>query len=263
MDSFARLRDLIRSLLARAATPCGSIVFLHVRLRGLRDLFQLDYHLLTECILKTVDEQLAPKTILVPTYTNASFRYTGIFHTTFSRSEVGRFSEEVRTRFCGFRTPDPIYSIADTGSFLAALTGIDYRRTYGPGSLFDELNSGGYIVVNLGLDYLVATQLHAAERLAHVPYRFERDVTGIVYFNEHEWQNVTYHTYLLDSSGIGVTYPAWDRPRIEALLLEHQVLHLSSCGPTRLAWFESTELTDFMTPLLIREPSLLLETAAT
>jgi hypothetical protein len=106
---------------------------------------------------------------------------------------------------------------------------------------------------------LVATQLHAAERLAQVPYRFERDVTGVVYLNEREWHEITYHTYLLESSSIGVTYPAWDRPRIEALLLGNEVFHLSSHGPTRLAWLESRQLTNFMTPLLLREPLLLLE----
>ena len=252
------LRVRLVNLIGSADVPRDRMAFLHVRLRGLRDEFGLDYAELTDLILETLWEQLSPRTILVPTYTNASFRYTGVYHRAFSRSEVGRFSEEVRNRHCRFRTPDPIYSIADTSTYLERLDGIDYTTTYGAGSLFGRLNEQDYVILNLGLEHLVSTQLHAAELAAAVPYRFVQTVSGVVYFDEQRWSPITYSTYLLRSTRIGSTSPDWDRPRVEAALRGEGVFRVAVENGTRLCWTTSQQLTDRVTALLRQDPLFLL-----
>ncbi len=253
-----QLRDCLIELIETARVPSGEIIFLHARVKGFRQAFELDYTSITETIIGGLYDVLSPITIITPTYTNASFRYTGIYHRLFSRSEVGRFSEEVRKNFATYRTPDPIYSVADTSSYLENLKGIDYSLTYGEGSMFDYLNTQNYVILNIGLEELFSTQIHAAERNARVPYRYNRVVSGVVYFTEDRWDYLDYQTYILESSRIGVTYPEWDRAYIEQSLLDRQVLYKTENAIARLLWARSQNLTDTLTDILQQNPNFLL-----
>jgi aminoglycoside N3'-acetyltransferase len=96
--------------------PKQRILFLHVRLRNIHRVTGQSYLNLTQDFLKQL-WLFEPKTILIPSYT-FSFMRSGLFHRLFSKSEVGRFSEEVRQHFAQYRTPDPMFSVLDTTNYL-------------------------------------------------------------------------------------------------------------------------------------------------
>ncbi|MDH4471514.1 MAG: AAC(3) family N-acetyltransferase [Fluviicola sp.] len=255
-----KLREHLEYLLHDTDIPKHKIIFLHAGIRSLKVKFDIDYATITRVILELLNKELSPLTILVPTYTNASFRYTGIYHSTFSRSEVGRFSEEVRLSHTVYRTPDPIYSLADTSDYLQnIITDIDFTTTYGDGSLFDYLNEKDYVIINLGLEEFYCTQIHAAEYKAKVPYRYVRSAFGVVYYDPLKYQKLEYKSFLLNSTSIGVTYPVWDRHFIEESLISFGVLQRRIENGTRLLWCTSQHLTSKLTETLIAKPDFLLK----
>ncbi|MDH3998895.1 MAG: hypothetical protein OET90_08645, partial [Desulfuromonadales bacterium] len=101
---------MLNALFQQAELPAGRILFVHARLKNLKRSTGHDYGRLTALVLEQL-QKTQPKAILVPAYTIYSFMMTGVFHRQFSKSEVGRFSEEVRHSSKPHRTPDPMYSV--------------------------------------------------------------------------------------------------------------------------------------------------------
>lgn len=184
-----RAREELRAGLGALGIDPGAVLYLHVRLRGLARDTGLDYPELCELLLGAVDG-LEPRAVLVPAFTY-SFTRTGVFHALFSRSETGRFSEEVRTRFMRHRTPDPIFSVMDTRDWLAGQK-VDSDTAFGPGCLFEVLEAEGAQVLNVDIRPMVATHVHYCERVAEVPYRRDIVFPGVVYETETRLRRVDY-----------------------------------------------------------------------
>ncbi|NLC72725.1 MAG: hypothetical protein GX684_03005 [Ruminococcaceae bacterium] len=183
-------RDYVEScvfdLLKQLNIPKKRIIFLHVKLRNFKKRVNASYEILSKAIITVFEDLFNPKTILVPTFTY-SFTKSGIYHRAFSKSEVGRFSEE---KFAPYRTRNPIFSVVDVHNYLSNFENeINFNTAFDENSLFHFLDEEDCIIVNFGLEKLISTQLHYVERQMNVSYRYDKIFEGVVYHDEFNCEN--------------------------------------------------------------------------
>ena len=165
--------------------PKRKVVVVHARIKSIAQQLEgrCSYPEITGNIIHYLEEVASPPTIMIPTYTY-SYTKSRVFHRLFSRSEVGRFSEEARLH--GYhRTPDPIFSFLDTNQYFNEK--VNFNIAFGKGSIFDFLHREDAIILNIGLGDFIATQRHYIERYYNVPYRFDKLFSGVVYLNDKEY----------------------------------------------------------------------------
>ena len=233
--------------------PQKRIIFLHVKLRNLKNRVDASYQLLSRTLLNVMEKLYNPKTILVPTFTY-SFKKSGVFHRLFSKSEVGRFSEEIR-QFASYRTPDPIFSVLDIYNYLSPLEkDIDYNTAFEKNSLFHLLDEEDCIIVNIGIEELISTQLHYIERQNNVSYRYNETFDGVVYYDEASWKKVKYLYYFRDAK----VYPIWNRRTIKNYLMESNVLHTSSNDNIEVSWITAKSKSKAVSDALAKDECFLI-----
>lgn len=223
---------LLNDLLINTEIPKNRILFLHVKISSLKSESSSDYIQLTQQIIKTMNLLYTPKTILIPTFTY-SFTKTGVYHKQFSKSEVGRFSEEARKATTN-RTNDPIFNVVDIKSYLSGID-FDYTEAFGERSLFHYLNEEDCIVINIGLDELISTQLHYIERINNVPYRYNKTFHGVIYFNENEWESLQYKYFVRD---LGKNVK-WNRKKIKDYLVKQDALFFRTVNGVEVNWISA------------------------
>ena len=145
MENISALQPL-RYALDQINIPKGKVLTLHISLSPLKDLKGLDYSKLTNLILQLL-EKYKPKSILVPAFTY-SFTKSGLFHKIYSRSETGRFSEEVRNNFSKYRTPDPIFSMLDVKNWLGKQKDINCSVAFERGCIWERLLNEDSLIIN-------------------------------------------------------------------------------------------------------------------
>jgi len=238
--------------------PSHRILFLHVKLRDLHALTGKGYYQLSRELISTLQSLYQPVAILVPTYTIYTFMFGGVFHSLFSKSEVGRFSEEVRCHFAQFRTPDPMFSVVDVLHYLENLPCSVCCKMFEQEGLLHYLTEQDYIIVNIGLDVLYATQVHLVEQSVGVDYRFEKIIEGIVYHDEYKWEKVAYPAYVRQVDQHKVSYPPYDQRKREAYLLNHSVLNIVTNQTVKIVWISSQALTQTIHKALLQDPHFLI-----
>jgi aminoglycoside N3'-acetyltransferase len=248
---------ILDELFSRASLPAGRIFFLHARLRHIhQQMPEWSYPDLAQAVIARL-RAFEPRAILVPAYTIYSFMHGGVFHRQFSRCETGRFSEEIRGAQHGWRSPDPMYSVLDSSDYLAGLKDIDYTRTFGENSLFEHLYQENEIILNLDLPGVWSTHFHQAEIAAQVPYRFHRQLDGVIYHDPGRWERVRYQAYLRATHADGGSYPGYNRENTRRYLLEQGVLHSLRHAQVELAWCEAQPFVAAVTRALARDPLFL------
>lgn len=238
--------------------PKQRILFLHVKLRQLQALTQKSYYQLSHDLIATLQTLYQPTAILVPSYTIYTFMFGGVFHPQFSKSEVGRFSEEVRRHFAQFRTPEPMFSVVDVNGYLKKAPSSVHHQTFGQAGLLNYLTEQDYVIVNIGLEVLYATQVHFVEHLVGVDYRFEKMIEGFVCHNENEWQKVNYQAYVRQVDQHKVSYPAYDQRKREAYLLNQSELKIATNHSVRIAWISSQAFTKAIHAALLQDRHFLI-----
>ena len=153
-----KVNDLIKDIYI----PKNSIILLHVRLKNLFDI-KYDYADLSRSIYDAIENKFSPVEILVPSYTY-SFTKSRIFDYRKSKSEVGRFSEEIRIlNDPNKRTKDPVFSIISTKNFFIKQN-LDNSSAFGSNSTWDILGKLGHYTININLtEPIVTTYLHKLE----------------------------------------------------------------------------------------------------
>lgn len=241
--------------------PKHRILFLHVKLRELRALTDHSYHQLTHNLLHTIQQLYQPVAILVPTYTIYTFMFGRVFHLLFSQSEVGRFSEEVRRHFTQFRTPDPMFSVADVMGYLPHnVPETVYRKMFGRDGLLYYLMEQDYVIVNIGLEVLYATQVHLVENLVGVDYRFEKEFAGVMYYDEQHWEKVVYPAYVRSINVQKIAYPSYDQAKRERYLLERGELQTVTNQNIKIAWISSQLFSQSIQSALLQDRHFLIKT---
>jgi len=232
--------------------PKGRIIVVHARLSNLKELMKVDYTEAARAIIDSIYELYQPKTILVPTFTY-SFTKSGIYHRLFSKSEVGRFSEEVRNIYSQYRTPDPIFSFVDTNNIIHK-NNIDYRTAFDKGSLFEFLDKEDCIVLNADLDTITQTQIHYVEKVNQVDYRYEKVFTGVVYHDQSRWEYINYKYYVRDL----LLDPKMDYKKREQYLIESGDLQIFYNNDLKISWISAKTLKDAITKALKEDPHFLI-----
>lgn len=243
--------DFVHYLLRNLDIPKNKILFLHVKLHNIQEITKKSYKNLTKSLIDSLLELYQPKTILVPSFTY-SFTKSGIFHRLFSKSEVGRFSEEVRTSYSEYRTPDPIFSVLDIKNHLQK--NINYNTAFGKNSLFQYLTDENYITINFDLEELVSTGIHYIEKMFEVSYRYDKIFKGVVYYNENHWEHVKYIYFVRNLAND----PNWNRPKIEQFLSDTGGLHLFVNDGIKISWISARATIKGLTLKLLEDETYLI-----
>ena len=233
--------------------PKSEHVLVHARLKGLAaSLGRSDYGQLTADLLDSFRATDA-LSIVVPTFTY-SFTKTLKFSVSESPSEVGRFSEEVRTLVePDRRTLDPIFSVVDVDDFgWSKDLNLD---AFGVKSLWRQWQELDAVIVNLDLPHIVATQFHFIEKLADVPYRFDKSFTGEVTAADGASSKQEYNYYVRN-----LDIPStWNRALLEEEIRKAGRLNEFQWRGVRGTWFRAKEVERVLLPIMTRDPQYLLK----
>jgi len=114
------------------------------------------------------------KTVVIPSFT---YSYVKIkrFNPRKTKSEVGRFSEEIR-KLGLFRTYDPLFSFLVSSNFKGNKEYI--LSSFSNKSMFAEILKKNYLIINLNLNKLVCSLFHLIELKNNVPYRNFKTIKG-------------------------------------------------------------------------------------
>ena len=254
MTSNSSTSSNLRQLLSRLVLPHNEILYLHVQLKGLVGLTSgYSYTDVTQNLINSLNSLYKPKAILVPTFTY-SFTKKGVYDRVNTASEVGRFSEEVRTIYSHHkRTMNPVFSVVDiTG--LTDQMDLKEDTAFGVGSLMHTLHEIGYITVNINTPQLISTYFHYLEAHYELDYRFSKFFSGKVSKDGKNFERINYEYYVrnthLDTS--------WRRDKIQSFLLESNTLHVSDQDNKRLSWFSSYDVNRTLGTKLLNEPHFMI-----
>lgn len=229
--------------------PNNRIIVIHARIKSIRQEFgsKYSYSEITESIINYLNKTFEPKTLLIPCYTY-SYTKSGIYHKLFSKSEVGRFSEEARL-LGYYRTPDPIFSFLDVNNYLNE-SNINYNIAFGKGSIFEYMHQQDAVILNIGLDNFIATQRHYVEYHFDVDCRFNKYFSGIVYFNENKYNEVNYKYYVRD-----LARPTdGNLKKITKDLLNEDVLKTYYINDINISWLSCRPYLEYFKPKMKDDP---------
>jgi len=250
--------DTMRSTVNCLNITDKKIILLHVRLKGIKNKEQyseLSYEELSKLLIDVFSDLFDPKSVIVPTYTY-TFTNSGVYHRLFSKSEVGRFSEEIRRNFAVYRTPDPIFSVVEISNYLSEMEEqIDYTTAFGDGCWREKLYEENCIVVNVDIDDLRYGQLHYLENLANVNYRYYKTFDGVIYRNKEDYDDISYRYFVRDLG----RDPRWDRKKIEQYLIDERALQVEDTNGIKMSRISSHDLKEKIMPKLEQNSEFLLQ----
>lgn len=216
--------------------PKNENLFFHCKLRNLPE---KNYKILT---LRILDQlfRLDPKSIMIPTYTY-SFTKNNYYNISQSKSEVGRFSEEIRLIVDPkLRSFDPIFSHMD----LTKSKYLHHRpinQSFGKNSIFETWKAINGIVVNYNLENFISTQFHFAEYKYGVSYRKNRIFKGFI-LKGNKKIKVQYNFFCKDN----LNKITFNRKKIEKDLAKEKILYKKKIKSIKLYYFYAGEFHDFI-----------------
>lgn len=183
MSMSVEFSDIVEALCA-VGVKRGDIVNVHSRLFTIGLLRHAASPAETPQIyLRALREVLGDDgTIVVPTYTTSFGRLGKPFVYEQSPSEMGLFSEHVRTSPGAVRTLHPVQSLAALGAQARVLTADHPRWNVGYDTIWQRMLERGGQVVVVGIPFRQCLSfVHQVESLACVPYLYHKLLSGEVY----------------------------------------------------------------------------------
>lgn len=184
--------DLLKGIEA-IGIHLGDVVSLQVSLGrlGLPQAVERNYSALSNFVIDAFLEVLgANGTLLVPTYT-FSLAYAQVYEVESTPSWIGEFPEVFRSRTNSIRSRDPEMSWSAIGPDAQLILRNISNQCFGTGSVFDNLVKANGLICTLGLGMWWASFCHYIERMANVPFRFDKRFRGVVREHgrerEEEW----------------------------------------------------------------------------
>ncbi len=131
-------------------------------------------------LLNSFQRQLTPRgTLLIPAF-NFSFSDRGMYDYRKTPSLAGALGNAALKRNDFRRTAHPMHSFCVWGKDKELLCAMQNRDSFGKDSPFAYMHRENVIQIMLGTDYQRSmTFVHYVENMAHVPYRFYKQFTGI------------------------------------------------------------------------------------
>jgi len=180
------------------------------------------------------------KSLIIPTYTY-SFTKSSVFNREITPSEVGRFSEEIRSSYPSIqRSLDPIFSCVDVLKSGFIDNKIMYS-SFDKNSIFYKWNKINGVVVNFGLDELFTTQLHFIERELQVNYRSMKKFKGSIIFDNLN-QKIEYDFFCRKNT----TSTFFNRKKIMNDMIKDNILNHKYFSGINVMWFRSNDLFTFL-----------------
>jgi aminoglycoside 3-N-acetyltransferase len=159
----------------------GDILLLHSRISGtVRTYLKQGIRLTAEDILDSFLNAIGESgTLLVPLF-NFGFAKGEPFDIRSTPSQMGALTEAARIHPDSVRTGHPIYSFAIIGKKSDIFKNIDNYSGYGKDSPFGVLHELGGTIAILDLpDQNSMTFYHYVEEMNRVPYRYQKEFTGL------------------------------------------------------------------------------------
>jgi aminoglycoside N3'-acetyltransferase len=234
--------------------PKSEHIMIHARLVNLLNISPklLSYKHASIYILDAFSE-FDPLSIVVPSFTY-SFTNNLNFSIKNSKSDIGRFSEEVRMlSLSKLRTLDPIFSVIDVKNF-------GWQKNYwndeafGMESIWESWDKCNGIIVNIDLPEIVSTQIHYIEKNTQVPYRFNKVFCGNVSDMDDKKYKLKYNYYVRDLRHNFV----WNRSKIMSLLKDNNAVFSSIWNDIPIRWFRAKDLRKVLQPVIMSDPYYLL-----
>ena len=177
--------------------------------------------------LRALQEVLGREgTLVVPTYTTSFGRFGKPFVLEESPSEMGKFSEHVRTRPGALRSLHPIHSVAALGPKASLLTKDHPRWNVGHDTIWERLRRERARVVTLGLPARQCmTVVHHIESLVCAPYVYHKILRGEVMAGGER----VGHDFVMSVRYLRFGI-AWDLTRLENVLLQEGHLKKTPLG---------------------------------
>ena len=160
-----------------------------------------DHKNLLKDFLKTLKNFLGSRgTIAFPTHSWSLVKSKKIFSIKNTPSESGVFTEFLRKQKNTHRQFHPFSSTSSLGYHAKFITNSLSRHVYGLNSPFDKLINLNAKFISIGLEpNLTCSQVHHAELMSNVPYRFVKEFTSLVERNKKTSSEKFYLYVLYDS----------------------------------------------------------------
>ena len=125
-----------------------------------------------------------------------------------TKSEVGPFTNFFLKQKNVIRSQDPMVSVSGSGPLIKKIFKNLPHTSYGKDCLFERLlKLKNLKILSLGLGTGWAPFFHYVENLANVPYRFKKNYSGRLFFNNKlTYINWEYHSRILDERTITSGY---------------------------------------------------------
>ena len=229
-----------------------AILILHIRLKKIKEHYDISYNELTKKILDLL-EYTKPKNIIVPTFTY-SFTNNKTFNKLSSRSEVGLFSEIFRLQHSRHRTNDPIFSFCHKKNFPKEYEKINFNAAFINNSIWEYFYKKDVTIVNIGLDHLIISLIHYIEFICNVPYRKIIKIKGTVELEKIK-KSLIYNFYARDKKSIY----ALDWIKIEADLIENNIIKTNYKKILNFKWLKTSELGNYIKSKIKENPYYLVK----
>ena len=115
-----------------------------------------------------------------------------VYHKEFSTPRFGTFSALFHS-MAAYRTDDATNSILVCGPYR--FDGCDHHDTWSESGCFAQLDSENVQYLNIGTDWLTASQLHYIESYFDVPYVQQVEYDGVIYYDETSHEQITQRSH--------------------------------------------------------------------
>lgn len=219
----------------------GETAFVHI---GLSDINAAVEGNPFEFVLGTLDARF--ESILTPGFTPSFRKDDGrVYHKQYSPPRFGTFAKLFHST-ADYRTDDATNSILVRGPYR--FEDADHHDTWAKSGCFGALDRDNVRYLNIGTDWLTASQLHYIEWYFDVPYVESVDYDGIIYYDETSHEQITQRTHKYHRS---VT---WNRAKISDYLANEGVLDCYNCNGLRIFAFNAREIREALAPKLADDP---------
>tara|TARA_B100001029_G_C14884699_1_gene351983 strand:- start:10 stop:714 length:705 start_codon:yes stop_codon:yes gene_type:complete len=173
------------------------------------------------------------KSILIPSFTY-SFCKSKNINLENKKSEVGRFSEEIRKIQKKNRTLDPVFSFLNIDNRLKIKKKFS-TNAFDNKSVFKLIHDKNFLIININLKEIVSTQFHKVEFDNKVPYRYNKIFKGKI-----NGKKISY-TYFVRNRKFSLK-----RKKILYQLMKKGVVKQRKIGSIYLRYFDSKNFSKFL-----------------
>jgi len=216
-------------------------VFVHI---GLSDINAAVEGNPFEFVLQALDSRF--DSIMAPGFTPSFRKDDGrVYHKQFCAPRFGTFSKLFHAA-ADYRTDDATNSILVRGP--SRFEDCDHHDSWAETGCFGLLDQENVRYLNIGTDWLTASQLHYIECYFDVPYVRTAAYDSILYHDETNHEQITQRSHEYRRP---VT---WNRAKISAYLASEGVLDRYNCNGLRLFAFNAREMREALAPKIAGDP---------